>query len=57
MTVSDFSVEENGYMDVLDKLSLDIITLDLEGIGCTKMIQHIEDLAAFQQRFSEFFAY
>ena len=34
-------------MDVLDKLSLDIITLDLEGIGCTEMIQHIEDLALF----------
>ena len=57
VTVSDFSAEEKGHVVVLNKLSSDIIALNLEGTKCIEIIQHIEDPAALQQRFSEFFAY
>ena len=54
---SDFSTKEKGHVDVLEKLSSDINTLNLQGIGCTELICHAEDPAILQQHFSESFIY
>lgn len=55
--MSDFSTEEKGHVDVLEKLSSNIITLKLQGIECTELIRHVEDPTILQQHFSESFIY
>ena len=57
IVLSDFSVENRGHINVLEKLPLDIITLKLEGIGCTNLVHCADDLAILQECFCDFLVY
>ena len=54
---SDLFVEEKDSVETLEKLSLDIISLKWEGIGCIDLIRYSEDLAILSKCFSELLIY
>ena len=57
VVINDVSDEEKSHVEILERLSSDIITLKWEGIGCIDLICYSKDPAILQKCFSKFLAY
>ena len=57
VVISDFFNKEKSHVEVLERLSSDIITSKWEGIGCTDLIRYFKDSAILHKCFCESFAY